>query len=812
MWKDLLVAARTLLKRPGYAVSVIATLAVGIGASTVMFTLFDAALLRRLPFAEPGKLVFLTGVAGPERSPRGGSFPEVLDWRSMNTTMQDVSTYDETSLNLRAGDQTLRVETESVNASYFPLLGASAAVGRTFRPEEDAVPDRDHVAVISHGLWRARFGQAADILRQTIHLNDRPFTIVGVMPEGFSGLSFDTDLWVPAAMVSLTNSPAVLQNRGTRWLGAIGRLKDGVTLERAQEDLTRVAAVLERQYPDTNKERGVQLATVDGALQGDTGRLLMALFGAVLLFLVVACANVATLQLARASARKRELAVRVALGAGRWHVMRQLLSESLVLSCTAGAAGVLAAAWGLGGLLAMMPDQALPAYVEVTLDRRAVLFALGISLCSGLFVAALPAVLAVRSDLSGALKEGARSAGPGLGSIRHPSLQQGLVIAEIALALTLLTGAGLMVRSLDRQMRVQVGFDPEPVTAGRVTLPAGRYLAADRLALAERVLAELRTAPLVASAAVTTSVPFGGASSAAILLPDTATGPESRQRYYRHMVTPDFFRTLGIPLVRGRAFNRADGPEAPQVAIINEGAARRIWNTTDVLGRHIRLGNAPSPLVEIVGVTADVRFRDLTTDLTGARVEPDVFFPFSQRSSLDLEIAVRTTDGSVFSLQSLQAAVAAVDGSLPVYRVQRLGDALRRQTATQRMGSTLLTIFSLGALLLSALGLYGLISYIVGLSRQEIAIRLALGASRFNVVGMIVRNGLVLVGAGILVGTGGAVAAGRALESQLFQSGGFDLSTLAAVSVLLLGVTFLATLLPARRAARVNPQSALRGD
>jgi putative ABC transport system permease protein len=812
MWSDIFVAGRTLLKRPGYATSVVLTLAVGIGASTVMFSLLDAALLRPLPFADPGGLVFLTGVAGPQRTPRGGSFPEVTDWRTMNQTLQDVSIYDETSLNMRLGEETIRVETEMVSASYFPLLGVSPSVGRAFLPDEDAVPDRNHVAVISHALWRGRFGQTPDILQRTVQLNDQPFAIVGVMPEGFSGVSFDTDLWVPAATVSLTSAPSVMQDRGTRWLGALGRLNDGVTFDRAQDDLTRIAGLLERQYPDTNRDRGVQLATIDDALRGDTSRLLTALFGAVLLFLIVACANVATLQLARASARRRELAVRLALGARRWHVVRQLLSESLVLSCTAGIVGVLAAAWALGALLAMMPDQALPAYVHVALDPRAIVFAIGVSLVSGLLVAALPAVTALRADLSGAMKEGGRTAGPGLGSIRRPSVQQALVVAEIALALTLLTGAGLMVRSLDGQMRVRIGFQPEPVTVARVTLPTGRYLAADRAAFSERLLAQLQSMPLVEAATIATSLPFTGNTSASILVPDIGTGPESRERYYRHLVTPDFFRTLGIAMVRGRGFVATDRADAPPVAVINESAARRIWNTTDVVGRHIRIGNASTPPVEIVGVAADARFRDLTTDLSGARVEPDVYFPFAQRSDRDLEIAVRTTDGSALPLQALQAAVSAVDASLPAYRVQRLSDAVRQQTSSQRFASALLSMFSLGALLLSALGLYGLISYIVGLSRQEIAIRLALGASRYRVVALIVRNGLMLVGVGILMGSAGAFAAGRALQAQLFQTGAADLSAFAVVSGMLLGVTLVATLLPARRAARINPQTALRGD
>lgn len=811
MWNDLMVAARTLRKRPAYALSVVTTLAIGIGASTVMFSLLDGAVLRPLPFADPSRLVILTGVAGPERAPRGGSFPEVNDWRGMNGTLQDVALYDETSLNLRVGEETVRVEAEMVSASYFPLLGTAAALGRTFLPEEDAVPDRNRVAVVSHALWRDRFGASRDILARTVQVNDRPFSIVGVMPEGFAGLSFDTEVWVPAAMVSLTSAPSVMHDRGTRWLGAIGRLVSDVTLERAQADLSRVADLLARQYPETNTGRGVALETVDQSLRGDTGRRLGALFAAVLLFLAVTCANVATLQLARAAARRRELAVRLALGATRRHVVRHLLSESMVLSCAGGLVGVLLSAWALGALLAVMPEQALPAYVQVAMDPRAIAFALAVSITSGLVIAVLPVIAALRSDLSGAMKEGGRSASPGLGSLRRPSFQQGLVIVEMALALTLLSGAGLMVRSLDRQMRVPIGLDPEAVTVARVTLPTGRYEAAQRVLFADRVLTALQATPLVATATIATSLPFTGTTSASILMPDSGTGPESRQRYYRHQVTPDFFRTLGIPIVRGRGFEVTDRVDAPPVAVINESAARRLWKTTEVVGRHIRVGAAGAPMVQIVGVAADARFRDLTTDLTGARVEPDVYFPFAQRPDRDLEIAVRTTNGAAFSLQALQAAVSAVD-SLPVYRVRRLGDVVRQQTSAERLGSTLLAMFSVGALLLASLGLYGMVSYVVGQSRKEIAIRLALGASRHRLVALIVGNGLGLAGAGLLLGSAGALAAGRALEAQLFQTRPIDPPSLVAVSLTLLVVALAATLVPARRAARVNPQSALRGE
>lgn len=807
---NLSIAIRTLLKRPGYGVSVVLTLGLGIGASTMMFTLLDAALLKPLPFAKPERLVMLWGVAGPDRDIRGASFPEAADWRTMNSTLADVSIYDEISLNMRLGDEAFRVDGEMVSASFFSLLGADAVVGRTFLADEDRTPDAAPVAVISHKLWRERFGGDHAVVGRTCVLNDHTFTIVGVMPERFAGLSFDTDIWIPSMMVSLTSAPSVMQSRGNRWLGAIARLKDGVAVARAQEDMTRVAALLEKDHPDYNRQRGVQVISVHQSILGRTGPLMVSLFAAVLLFLLVACANVAGLQLARTTARRRELAVRVALGARHWHLLKQLLTESLVLAAIAGAAGALLAAWGVSAAAALMPAGALPRHAAPSVDPRALAFAVFVSITAGALIAVLPVLASRRHTLSGVLKQGARSAAPGLGTLRRLSAPQLLVAGEIALAMTLLTAAGLMARSLERQLDVQLGFDASGVTAARLTLPGARYSPDQRIAFVARLEERLKALPLTRAAAIGSDLPFTGNSSASTMLPDAA--PDVPVRYFRHLVTPDFLATLNIPLRSGRTFTPQDRQGAPLVAVISESGAKRLWPGQDVVGKRFRLGAVDSPSVEIIGVAGSARFRSLTSDLTASRAEPDVYFPYAQRTDRELEIAVRSADGSTVPLPTLQEAVASLDPGLPVYSVQRLEDAAAQQTATARMGSVLLGMFSTGSLLLSAVALYGLVSYVVGLSRREIAIRIALGADARRVVGLIVRNGMVLVAVGLAAGIVGALLAARAVETQLFETPKADPFTFGGVATMLMLVSLVASFVPARRAVRVDPQIALRAE
>jgi predicted permease len=810
MLQDTIVALRTFAKRPGYAASVILTLALGIGATVMMFGLVDAALLRPLPFHQPDKLVLLTGVAGPQRSPRGASFPEVADWRRHNATLEDVAIYDDTSLNLRVGNEAVRVDAELVSAPYFPLLGATAAQGRTFLPSEETA-GAEPVAVVSDRLWRERLGGAPNLVDSTIVLNDRSVRIVGIMPAGFAGVAFDTDVWIPSTLVTLSSAPTILQDRGSRYLLAIGRLKPGVPQTRAQEDLTRVARLLELEFPDTNRERGVDVDDLRTALLGDTGGQVRSLFGAVLLFLAVSAANAAGLQVVRATARRRELALRFALGARRWHVLRQLLVESWLLSLAAGVLGALIATWVTGAAVAVLPQGALPIHVQPRVDPRALAFTFGLAAIVGIAIAGLTAGAASRANLIDAMKQGGRTLDSTLGAIRRPSTQQLLVALEIAAAMVLLTLAGLVVRSLERQSRVDLGFDPAQLTVARLTLPASRYPIEQRIAFVESLERSLANVPGVRAHAIASDLPLMGASSAAVLTPDTVSRPEGALRFYRHIVTPEFFRTMDIRIVAGRGFSRDDRRGAPLVAIVNDAAARRIWGSADPVGRRFHLGRtADGPRYEVVGVAATARFRSLTGDLDAANAEPDVYFAYGQSTSTDLQIALRAAGSGPVSLASVRDAVARIDAGLPLFQFQRMEEVVRLQTSAVRFVSAMLSVFSACALLLASVGLYTLVSYVVSLSRAEIAIRLALGADRRRIIALIVRNSMAVVGVGVALGGVGAYAAGRAVEAQLFQVGAADPATFAGVAVVLLAVTLIASLVPTRLAVRVSPQSALR--
>jgi predicted permease len=809
MRNDLRFALRTFRRSPGFTAAVIATLALGIGASTAMFSLVDSTLLRPLPFHQPNELVVLWGIKQPEGDIRGASFPEVADWGAMNHTLTDVALFDPISLNLRTSAEPVRVSGEMVSGGFFQLIGVRAALGRTILPPDDDAPDAHPVAVISDALWRERFAGDRAIIGETITLNDRPLTVIGVMPPGFTGLSFEADVWIPSMMVSLTRSGSIIEQRGSRWLMGVGRLKPGVTMAEAQHDLDGVAARLSQAYPATNTNRGVRLMSLQENYLGSTRSLLFTLFGAVFIFLLIACVNVTSLQLVRGIARRREIAVRMAIGADRARLVRQLLVEGVVLAIAGGAVGAFVAWLGVRAMTPLIPDGLLPAYAHPAVNGRSLAFGLGVAVLAGVVFGVVPAFRGAKSDISTALRESGAS-DTGLARIGRAGAHQLLVVGQIALALILLAGAGLMLRSLRHQLAISPGFRPDGVLGARLTFPSEQYDARARAGFANQLIDRLETLPSVASAAMSSDLPFNGNSNAAIL--NLPGGDEEGVRFYLHSASPSYFATLGIPIIRGRSFTATDVEGSPEVVVISEAMARRFWPNVDPIGQHFRIGGADGVQVTIVGVAATVRYRDLTTNLAAPGSEPDVFFSLAQHPAPFMEISVRQKGSSRLSLAALQREVAALDPSLPIFNVRQLTSDIRAQSATGRFGSLTLSVFSTVALVLAAIGIYGVVAFVVSRSRREIAIRMALGARASTVVTLILRGALLLTAAGLLLGIAGAFATSRVLQDQLFEVSATDPLTFGGVALLVLLVALSATYLPARRATRVAPQSALRGE
>jgi predicted permease len=805
--QDLRFALRLLRKQPAFTATVIATLGLALGASTAIFSVVESTILRPLPLRSPAQLGFLQQVAGPERSSRGVSFIEVLDWARLNRAFESVSIYDETSLNLRTTDGAERVEAEMVSASYFAMLGAAPARGRVFTADEDRIPDAHPVVVISDAIWRNRFGSDPATVGRTLVLNDLPFTVVGVMPPRFRGISFDTDLWFPAAMVHANGGPADLSDRGTRWYAAIGRLRQGVTVERGQADLDRVAAQLARDFPGSNRDRGIQFVPLRDSFLGSTRLVLLAVFAGVALLLVIACANVIGLQLVRATARSREIALRIAIGADRRRVVQQLVAEGLVLALAAAGAGIIVSYWGLQGLVALAPAGVLPAFSTPTIDLAAFGFALVVSVGAGFAFGLVPALRTSRVDLVDSLKDGARGSADGFGRRGRLGAQQLLVIGETAFALMLLVGAGLFARSLQQQLAVRPNFDAHGVLRVRLVVPA-RYTLQTRVQFAEHLRARFGAIPSVSGVAIGADLPLGGPTSASFLYVPGAT---QSTRFYRHIVAPGFFDALGIAVLHGRAFAPTDGANTPAVAMISESMARRFWPNEDAVGKRIHLGGDPTdPEATIIGVVRDVRYRDLTTPL--ATTEPDVYLPFAQRPTAGLLVAVRSSAPSETVAGALRRELAAIDPTIPLYGITPLESLLAQQTANGRFASSLLVVFGAAALLLTAVGLYGMLAFVVGLRRREIGIRLALGATGVRVQRSVVGQGLRLVAFGVAMGVGGAAVGTRWISTELYGVERYDPTVFIATPLLMIVVACIASALPARRAARVDPQIALRSE
>lgn len=804
LMQDVRYALRALRRAPAFSVVAIAALAIGIGANSAVFSLVNAVFVQGLPYPEADRLVMLIGNvqrASVER--RGNSYLDHLDWRSQSSAFVETAALTGTTSVLRTNAEPERLLTEAVEPGYFRLLGAAPALGRTFRTEESAVPDRDAVTVISDALWTTALGRDPAIIGRHITLGARQYEVIGVMPPGFAPVTDGAMLWIPFA-----NSGTSLDNRGDRGFYTLARLKAGVTVAAAQTEMTAIATRLAAAYPSTNEKRGVEVAPLSTEIFGDLRQPLSALMAAVLFVLLIACMNVANLLVSRADIRQREIALRTALGAGRSRLLRQLITESCVLAALAAIAGLALAAVALRMLVAASPI-ALPGYVTPTLHWPVVLFTVGITLLTGVLLGLAPAMHASVGRLAESLKTSARgSSAAGSGRLRSV-----LVVAEVALTVVLLIGAGLMIRSAQNLSAIQPGFDPDDVFTFNISIPVTPATGGREASLAvqpQAVIEAVRSIPGVTSASLVSDVPLAGGSSAVFFAAegDSTSGAQTVPRAYMHRISEEFFETLRIPLRGGRAFGATDmNPDSTSV-IVTEPLAARFWRGQNAVGKRIKLGSVTSqaPWLTIVGIVPELKYRRLPTNPT---LDPDIFLPASERSQYG--IVVRSAQPPTTIEAAVRSAIRSTSSAIVTYNARPLSQLVRDQTSTPRFTTWLLGVFAAIALGLAVIGLYGVMSYLVDQRRREFGIRLALGASRGGVLRLVLGRSAVLIGLGLTAGVIASTAIMRLMQTQLYEVTMRDPAAMTAVATMAL-VAMMACLIPAYRATRVDPMLALRNE
>jgi putative ABC transport system permease protein len=730
------------------------------------------------------------------------SYPNFADWREQNQSFQQIAAYSDRTFNVTENGEPERIQGMMTSPAFFPLLDIKPIVGRVFLPEED-YPNKVFSAVISERLWRRRFNSDGQIVGRTISLNYEPFTIVGVVKDivDVPRLPADTELWIPISHSSGFN------NRQGHYLSVLARLKPGVTHEQAQADMDRIAGTLTAQHPESNTDLGVRLVPLHDQIVGDYKLPLQVLLSAVLFVLLIASANVANMLLARSASRQKELAIRTAVGAGRFRLVRQLLTESLLLSLMGGAVGLLLAWWGVYVLVAFGPSD-LPRVKEITVDARVLGFTAAIAMLTGIIFGIVPALKASFPDVNEALKESGRSA---TGSVGHRRMRSLLVASEIALSLMLLVGAGLLLKSFHRLQAVNPGFNPQNMLIVRVSLRGPRYQEdAPIITFFDQLVERVKASPDVQSVATRSYVPVGPNEDYAYLsfmVEGQAPDPASRPIAYYNAVSPDLFHTMEIPVLKGRPFDSHDVMKAQHVIIINETLARRYFPGTDPLGKRMTL-NDENPKEEdwatIVGVVQDTRQRELSGEPAA-----EMYLPFAQSPHRSMALMIRTTSPeSVVNV--VRRDVQSLDPNLPIYGIQTMKNVMSESIAAARFRTLLLAVFAALAFVLAIAGIYGVMSYAVTQRTQEIGIRMALGARSLDVLKLIIRNGMLLAAIGATIGLAGAFALTRLMTSLLFGVSPTDVFTFSLVTTVLLLVALSACYIPARRAAKVDPLVALR--
>ena len=793
--QDLRHAARTFAKAPGFTAIAVATLALGIGANTAIFSVIDGVLLRPLPYPEEGRIVSVRDTQ-PDLDDAPAPAGDFVDWsgaRSFST----LAASDYHSFTLTGGSIPERLLGARVSAALFPALGSRPLVGRVFTKEEE-VPGADRTVVVSERIWKSRLGGRP--LGSRLRLDGREYVLVGVMPADFD-YPQSADLWLPLAL-----TPEERADHGTHHLGVVGRLAPGATIASAQSELDGIEARLRREHPATNAGHGARLVPLRDSLVGPLRRTLLVLLGAVTLVLLLACANLGSLILARNAGRSREMAIRSALGADRSRIVRQLLTESALLSFLGGAAGVALAAWGIEALAALRP-WTLVASTAARIDVRVLLFTLAASLGTAVLFGLAPAIALSPRSLTAALEASGRTmAGGGRGRTRAL-----LAVGEVAIALALLIGAGLMIRSATRLSGVDPGFRAQQALTLEIVFPESRYASVDqRRAFVRSAMERLAAVPGVLAAGAANSAPLGDSSTTGDFKiegrPDWGPGQAPLAQYV--VATAGYFPALDIAVRAGRAFTDADREGSAPVAIVNETMARRFWRGASPIGRRVQVDwDGDKAWREVVGVVGDVR---------GERIDqaalPQLYFPFAQHPTPWAAIVLRSPLAPEKLLAPIRAAIWSLDRDMPVPSLVPLSHTISRSFVRRRFSTILLTVFGSVALLLATLGVYGVLSQLVAERRREIGIRLTLGAQRSDVFGLVARRGLMLTGWGIALGVVGALLVTRSLAALLYEVSPTDPLTFAAIALVMAGVSFLATALPARRAMRLDPMVTLRAD